>query len=59
MQPKFKRPTYLELLSHSAMGGALGLSLALALLVLDAQHILEMMCRRGDMNVKRATVERE
>jgi hypothetical protein len=25
MQPKFKRPTYLELLSHSAMGGALGL----------------------------------
>jgi hypothetical protein len=43
MQPKFKRPTYLELLSHSAMGGALGLSLALALLVLDAQHILEMI----------------
>jgi hypothetical protein len=43
MQPKSKRPTYLELLSHSAMGGALGLSLALALLVLDAQHFLEMI----------------
>jgi hypothetical protein len=41
MQPK--RPSYLELVSHSAMGGVLGLSLALALLMLDAQHILEMI----------------
>ena len=43
MQPNFKRPTYLELISHSAMGAALGFSLAMALLVLDAQHILEMI----------------
>jgi hypothetical protein len=43
MQPKFKRPTYLELISHSAMGAALGLSLALVLLVLDTQQIFEMI----------------
>jgi hypothetical protein len=43
MQTKFKRPTYFELISHSAMGAALGLSLALVLLVLDAQHIFEMI----------------
>jgi hypothetical protein len=40
---EFKRPTYFELISHSAMGAALGLSLALVLLVLDAQHIFEMI----------------
>ena len=43
MQPKFKGPTYLELATHSAMGAALGFSLALVLLILDAQHVLEMI----------------
>jgi len=43
MQPKFKGPTYLELATHSAMGAALGFSLALVLLLLDAQHVLEMI----------------
>jgi hypothetical protein len=43
MQPEFKGPTYLELAKHSAMGAALGLSLALVLLLLDAQHVLEMI----------------
>jgi hypothetical protein len=43
MQPKFKRPRYLELISYSAMGAALGLSLALVPLVLDARHIFEMI----------------
>lgn len=32
-----------ELAQHSAMGAALGLSLALVLLVLDAQHVFEMI----------------
>jgi hypothetical protein len=43
MQPNFKRPTYLELISHSAMGAALGFALALVLLILDAQQIIEMI----------------
>lgn len=43
MQPKFKRPIYLELVSHSVMGAALGFSLALVLLILDAQHIFQMI----------------
>jgi len=43
MQPKFKGPTYLELATHSAMGAALGFSLALVLLILDAQHVFEMI----------------
>ncbi len=48
MRPNSKRPTYLELLSHSAMGAPLGLFLALALLILDAQHILEMIVNSSD-----------
>jgi hypothetical protein len=43
MQPNFKKPTYLELISHSAMGAALGFALALVLLILDAQQIIEMI----------------
>jgi hypothetical protein len=43
MQPKFKGPIYLELAKHSAMGAALGFSLALVLLILDAQRVFEMI----------------
>ncbi len=43
MQRRFNRPLYLELVSHSVMGAALGFSLALALLILDPQHVFEMI----------------
>lgn len=51
MQPKFKRPTYLELVSHSAMGAALGFALALVLLIMDAQHIFEMIVNSSAPNL--------
>jgi hypothetical protein len=48
MPPNLQKPTYLELLSHSAMGAALGMALALVLLIMDAQHILEMIVNSSE-----------